>query len=64
MGALGRLGLFMDVYNALNSAYLDISSDFQGYIQPDGSLLEAPTWHKVSSISSPRVLKLGARFSF
>lgn len=64
IGAFGKLGVFMDVYNALNNAYLDISSDFQGIIQPDGSFIEAATWQKVSAISSPRVLKLGARFSF
>ncbi len=64
IGTFGRLGLFMDVYNALNSANVTISSDFEGLIQPDGSFLKSPTWQKVSAVSNPRVLKLGARFSF
>ena len=64
IGDFGRFGLFMDVYNALNSATISISSSDAGIIQPDGSFIKDANWHKVSSVSTPRIIKFGARFSF
>jgi outer membrane receptor protein involved in Fe transport len=68
----GRLGLFVDVYNLFNSAYISTVSslsvwaqgDFHGYIEADGSFRESPRWQKVNSVNQPRVVKLGVRFTF
>jgi len=64
LGDNSRLGFFLDVYNAFNNSYINISSDFHGYIEADGSFTPSPSWHSVTSVSYPRVLKLGVRFSF
>jgi len=71
-GSATRLGFFLDVYNALNSAYLSTvnrasvwaQGDYHGQIEADGRFTKSAKWLKVSSVSSPRLVKLGARFSF
>jgi len=71
-GDATRLGFFIDVYNLFNSAYLDTvakasvwdQGDWQGYIEADGSFRQNAQWQKVRSISTPRVIKLGLRFTF
>ena len=64
---LGRLGFFLDVYNALNNAYIYTSDDdllIHGYIEKDGSFKEHPNWQRIINVSSPRYIKLGVRFTF
>ena len=64
LGNFGKLGLFVDAFNALNRASLFTSSVFHGYIEADGSFTQAPTWQSVAGVSNPRYIKLGARFMF
>jgi len=63
-GDFGKFGLFVDVYNALNNANVYTSSAFHGYIEPDGSFRESPSWQRVTGVSSPRYVKVGVRFTF
>ena len=64
LGNFGRLGLWIDAFNALNSTYVYVRSSAHGAIEQNGSFTPNPLWHTVSSVSSPRVIRLGARFSF
>jgi hypothetical protein len=63
-GDLGRLGVFIDAYNALNVATITTNNTIHGYIEKDGKFRVNPTWKTTSSTSEPRVIKLGLRFSF
>ena len=63
-GDIGRLGMYLDVFNTLNNANIYVSSSGHGYIEEDGSFTQTPTWHKVISVSSPRIIRLGLRFTF
>jgi len=64
VGNFGKLGLWIDVFNALNRANVYVRSSAHGAIERDGSFTPNPLWHTVSSVSSPRIVKIGARFSF
>ena len=64
IGDFGRLGLFIDVFNALNSGYVFINASYQGSINNLGEFRESGNWMTTTGISEPRRIKLGLRFSF
>jgi hypothetical protein len=64
LGDFGRLGVYIDAYNALNAANITTATSFHGYIEQNGTFRVSPTWKTVSATSVPRVIKLGLRFTF
>ena len=64
LGGFRRLGLWIDVFNALNTASISIRSSLQGNITATGAFTKNATWLTVGSVSSPRSVRLGAKFTF
>jgi len=63
----GRVGLFLDIFNALNSGYIsynnswagDLYYGYAGYFLPNSNYL-----NQITGLSSPRVFKMSLRYSF
>lgn len=64
VSTFGRLGLFLDVFNVFNPAYITVRSSSHGYIERDGRFTKNALWQTVEAVSTPRLLKLGARVTF
>jgi hypothetical protein len=60
----GRLGVFIDAYNALNTAYVNTNTTIHGRIERDGSFTVNRRWKSISSTSVPRTFKFGLRYTF
>lgn len=63
----GSLGLFLDIFNALNSGYFDYNSDYAGdmyYGVPGVFIPNRRYLNEITGLSSPRVLKISIRYSF
>lgn len=60
----GRLGVFIDAYNALNTAYVSTNTTIHGRIERDGSFVVSSRWKSISSTSVPRTFKFGLRYTF
>ena len=64
IGDFGRLGLFIDVFNALNSGYVFINASYHGRITQLGEFEETSNWMTADGITEPRRIKFGLRFTF
>jgi len=70
-GRLGRMDIFLDIYNAFNIPYIyimriqygDVKYD-HGSINRDGEFRVYDNWQKIMGSSYPRKLRLGIRFTF
>lgn len=63
----GKLGLFLDIFNVLNSGYISYYYSYAGrvyYDQPGRWVPNGRYLNEISSLTAPRVFKISARFSF
>jgi hypothetical protein len=63
----GKLGLFLDIFNVLNSGYVNYYHGYAGrvyYDQPGRWASNGRFLNEISSLTAPRVFKISARFSF
>lgn len=66
----GKIGIFLDIFNALNSGYVDYYGDegsYAGRVYYDDPGVWTPNsryLNEVKGLTAPRVFKISARFSF
>lgn len=64
----GKIGVFLDIFNALNSGYVDYYKGYAGrvrYTEPGTYWLANGRYlNEISELTAPRVFKISARFSF
>jgi len=61
---MGRLGVFFDCFNVLNTAVLDYWTGRHGDVRVDGSFSPHYYWGRVTGVNTPRVFKLSVRYTF
>jgi hypothetical protein len=70
LGSLGRLGLFVEVFNLLGNTYVSVSMNPGGTWRPTdanvatGTYTVSSTFGKVTSVSGVRTYRISGRFSF
>jgi hypothetical protein len=64
LGDFGRLGIFVDVLNALGERWFDIDEDPGGWILPGGVFVRYPTYSQFIKANGLRTYKLSVRFNF
>lgn len=63
----GRVGLFLDIFNALNSGYISYNNSWAGdmyYGVPGYFLPNANYLNQITGLSGPRVFKASVRYTF
>jgi len=63
----GQLGIFLDIFNATNSGYVDYYDSYAGnvyYGTPDRWAANRRYLNEISSLTAPRVFKVSVRFTF
>jgi hypothetical protein len=63
----GRVGLFLDVFNALNSGYIDYNFGYAGdlyYGIPGYFAANSRYLNEITGLSAPRVFKVSVRYTF
>ena len=63
-GSFSRLGLYIDIFNALNSGYIYFDATYHGHINELGEFSKSSGWQRAYGVSEPRRIKFGLRFSF
>jgi len=61
---VGRLGVFLDVLNALGENWFNINQDPGGTIYADGTFLKWPAYGDFTALNGLRTYKLSIRFTF
>jgi hypothetical protein len=61
---VGRVGLYMDLFNALNSGDITVRATNHGTIQSDGTFNQNSSWLTVQGHTVPRTVQFGLRFTF
>ncbi len=64
VGSFGRLGVFLDVLNALGERWFDLEQNPGGFIYPGNVFVRYPTFGQFTAANGLRTFKLSARFSF
>ena len=64
LASYGTFGIFLDVFNAFNSAIVYVSAGNQGYIDRFGDFIPNYSWQTISGIQGPRRVMVGMRFRF
>ena len=64
----GKIGIFLDIFNALNSGYVDYYHGYAGrvrYTEPGTYWAENSRYlNEISELSAPRVFKFSVRYTF
>lgn len=64
IGKIGRLGIFLDVLNAVGESWYDVENDPGGWVLPNGSFVQWPTYGRFTAAEGLRTYKVSARFTF
>ncbi len=60
----GKLGVYVDIFNALNKVQPLVEIGAMGTLYSDGTFVANPNWNYVYGVTAPRTFRLSLRYSY